>query len=62
MSDNDELDELTDEEKETAGLDEDTKALMAAHGLDEAGAEHVQELMEEYGVDEDEAVDLETEI
>lgn len=62
MSNNDEQDDLTEEELATAGLDEDTKALMEAHGLDETGAEHVRELMEEYGVDEDEAVDLETEI
>ena len=59
-------DELVDDkgEEEEAGplLDEDTKGIMEGHDLDEAAAERVLELMEDYGVDEDEAVDLETEI
>ncbi len=58
----DEMDELSDEEKATAGIDDETKGIMSAHGLTESEAEHVQELMEEYGVDEDEAAALELEV
>jgi division protein CdvB (Snf7/Vps24/ESCRT-III family) len=35
---------------------------MESHDLDKEEAEHVQEIMEEYGLDEDDAVELSEEL
>lgn len=48
-------DDLTDED----AADEEVKELMANHDLDLDTAERVQEIMEELGVDEDDAVEIE---
>ena len=42
--------------------DDDIKELMESHDLDEASAEHVNEVIEDLGVDEDEAVELAEEL
>ncbi len=47
---------LDDDKKEE--LDEDIKDLMKNHDLDKDEAEHVQEIIDETGLDEDCAVEL----
>ena len=44
---------------ENEAPDEDIKELMASHDLDKDTAERVQEIMEDLGVDEDDAVEIE---
>jgi hypothetical protein len=39
--------------------DEDVKGLMESHDLDQDTAERVQEIMDDLGVDEDDAVEIE---
>lgn len=39
--------------------DEDTKELMKDHDLDVDTAERVRDIMDEYGVDEDDAIEIE---
>lgn len=39
-------------------LDEETLRIMKEYDLDEDGAERVQEIVEEWGIDEDEVVEL----
>lgn len=46
---------LEDADKE---LDEETIGLMKDHDLDADEAKHVQEIMEDYGLDESDAVEL----
>ena len=48
-----------DEIEEFETTDEDTSDLMKNYDIDLETAEHVQEIMDELGVDEDEAVELE---
>jgi len=38
--------------------DDDVKDLMSSHDLDQESAEYAKEVMEDLGVDEDEAVEL----
>jgi len=40
-------------------MDEETKELMKNHDLDEETAEHVKEIIEETGLDADDAVEIE---
>lgn len=40
-------------------MDEEIKELMKDHDLDEDTAEHVRDVMDEYGLDEYDAVELE---
>lgn len=42
----------------TCPLDDEIKELMENHDLDQDTAEQVRDAMDEYGVDEDDAVDL----
>ena len=55
MSD-DPVDEIPDDQP-----DPDIKELMQTHDIDQDAAERVSELMDELGVDEDDAVELENE-
>ncbi|MCX6795782.1 MAG: hypothetical protein NT165_03625 [Candidatus Falkowbacteria bacterium] len=48
-----------DETEQFDAPDEDTLDLMKNYDIDLETAEHVQEIMDELGVDEDEAVELE---
>lgn len=52
----DPVDEIPDDQP-----DADIKELMQTHDLDQDAAERVSELMDELGVDEDDAVELESE-
>ncbi|PIR47166.1 MAG: hypothetical protein COV07_00640 [Candidatus Vogelbacteria bacterium CG10_big_fil_rev_8_21_14_0_10_45_14] len=49
-------------EVDNSGLDEDTKGLMSDYDIDEETADRVLALMEEYGIDEDDALELEQEV
>ncbi len=50
---------MSHEENFTDPPDDDVKSLMVDHDLDQDTAEKVQEIMDEYGVDEDDAIELE---
>ncbi|MDP3725740.1 MAG: hypothetical protein Q8R36_00910 [bacterium] len=54
MDDSDEKLKDNDEEK----IDEETVELMKNHDLDVDDAKHVQEIMDDYGLDESDAVEL----
>lgn len=55
----DTINDPDDENKQFDTPDEDTLDLMKNYDIDLETAEHVQEIMDELGVDEDEAVELE---
>jgi len=46
------------EEPAEEAPDEEVAELMESHDLDKDTAEHVQEIMEDLGVDEDDAIEL----
>ena len=55
-----EIDNDLDEEIE--GIDDEIKELMENQDLDLEEAEHVAEIMDEYGLDEEDAVELKDEL
>lgn len=54
-------DPIEENSEDTEAPDEDVKELMETHDLDQDSAERVLEIMDELGVDEDDAVELENE-
>jgi len=48
----------TIEDNLSESLDDDIRELMESHDLDKETAERVQEIMDECGVDEDDAVEI----
>jgi len=45
-------------EEEIEGIDEETKRIMEEYDLEEEEAEKVQEIADDWGIDEDEAAEL----